>query len=424
MRRLRLRRARVFAVTTFCSSAVIISLAGLAAGTEPIGEAELVAAWLAGPAAEADARAWTAEAASAGVAGPSLPNPELVYRHDEARGPAGARTDAVGASLTLDPGFVGVGLRAAANKREEAIRQRRRAAVVAGACSLRADARALWRAGRERAALEAGQARLDTLLAALDELVEGGEASGYDRDRVSLSAHAHRADLTEATGRHEEQIARLSARIGRRLDAVSLLPPGPLPELEAALAAALEQHPELAAVELERQAAELERAAARRRAVPDLTLSAAARFDAEPDGRNTTPGFEVGAALELPLLDSGRRERSVASADLERAAAERLRIEVELTARVEGAWRRASSAGELAGPPVDPEALWLAARARYVGGEASVDELLQAAADVEAAQLAALRVEALVHAARLDLSCASGTFSEPAIRTAIEETLR
>ena len=97
--------------------------------------------------------------------------------------------------------------------------------------------------------------------------------------------------------------------------------------------------------------------------------------------------------------------------------------EAELRATVEAAWRQVNVLGPMP-PAPGGETTWEGARARYAGGEASVDELLTVATDVEQAELAQIEGAGLRRRARLELSCASGAFPEPEFQSLLEETLR
>lgn len=410
--------------TTFRSIAAFCLVALVAEASEPLGEAELVSRFLAGPAVEAELAAWAARADAAATPVVSVANPELEYRHDEARGPAGARTDAIGASVTLDLGLTAGPRRASAEARSGSVLASREAALLEAICSLRRDAGRLWSVEQESTVMQQAQGRLDELAAALSDLAEAGEASGYDRDRAALVAASHRLAVAEASASAAADGRSLERRVGGAVEGLQLAVLPAAGELAPLLQAGRDAHPELVALRRLRDAAERTRIAARRSGAPDLRLSGAARFDAPPEGGAPTPGFEVGVALELPVIDRARADVAEAHAALAETEAALLRHEQDVLGRIETAWRRAVAASEIPALDADPAAVWSAARARYAGGEASIDELLQTARDVEDAQLAGLGVARLGRSARLDLSCAVGRFGDPAIQSAFEEALR
>lgn len=413
--------------TTFRSIALAASLTLIAVGAgaeEPLAEAELVARYLDGPTVDADLDAWAARARAAGTVSVDVASPEIAYRHEDAAGPAGARTDAIGASLTVALGAALGARRASAAAASESALASREAALLDSVCALRFEAAGLWAAQQEASARRVAQDRLDELAAALGELARAGESSGYDGDRAVLAASTHRASLVEATGREVELRALLSRRVGAPVPAVSLGPMATLDPLDELVEQALGSHPGLVALRRMRDARDRQRSAVQASGAPDLTLSGGARFDAPPEGGPASPGFEVGVAVELPVTGRARVQVASASAELSEAEAELLRAEQRIGAAVEAAWSRAASVVEVPAPAVDPAAVWAAARDRYLGGEASIDELLQTANDVEEAELADLTLQVLERTARRDLDCAVGRFDDAALQSVLEEALR
>ncbi|MCO4769693.1 MAG: TolC family protein [Deltaproteobacteria bacterium] len=390
----------------------------------PTAEADLVARYLASPVMRARIAAANARTTAAGIADVDVTNPEIAYRHEDARGTAGARTDAVVGTVTVDLGFVAAGERRAANQRGEAGPLWARAAVVDAVCGLRREAGDSVAADSELAVRRRAQGRLETLGDTLVQLAAAGEASGYDRDRTLLAVAAHRVDLAVAEGEAQALRSTLAARVSQDVESLELSSPSELPAPDQLVETAIESHPELRALLLEQKAARTAEAAARRKVAPDLTLSGGARFDAPPDRGPATPGFEVGAAVELPIFDTHKAEAFRAEASLQEIGATLARRQAEVGAEVRSAWTRLASARRLGGLEADPAAVWDAAQDRFVGGEASIEELLQTARDVEAAQLSELRAQTLRRTAYIDLWCAAGTHPEAPISAAIEEALR
>ncbi len=411
--------------TTLCRRALLLLALATPASAASAPEAALVLRFLEGPVGQSALRAAAAEARAEGTAPPLLPNPELEARHEEARGVAGSTTDALGGAMTFDLGFSSFSERGAARLRRRAGDHWRYTAGLAAVSDLRSEALDLWAADAAAEATGRSQQRHEALLVALTALAEAGEASDYDRDRVALAITPHRVVAAEARGKRDTLRARLSALVGAAtpVEAVDLQPIPPLPTLDAARERALTEHPELAALRLDHKADVRALTAARQSAIPDLTLSAAARWDAPPEGGSATQGFEVGGALEVPLFDWSRV--SVRAATAERATGEALLAEreAEIAAAVDSAWQRASSLTD-GTPPIDPEAIWEASHARYAAGEATVEDLLQIADDVEAASLAVVDHERLLRQAHLDLASAVGQFFDSEIQSLLEEHLR
>lgn len=398
-------------------------LAAPLAHAEPLSEAELVRKALAGPVLEADLAAVDAQARADRTATPLLDAPTLEARHEAARGAWGATTQAVGAAVTLDLGLSSLGHSRAGRLRGEAGRLRRHAVALERVCALRADATDLWAAQAEAEASGAAHDRLVALLETLAALAAAGESSGYDRDRTALAVVTHRTRALALTGQARALGARVEAFVGEPVDAVALAPLPATPSLDASLEA-LAGHPVLAALALQRDAARVDRDAARRDQVPDLTLAGGPRWDAAPTGGPASPGFELGGAVQFPFTDGTRAASRQHGADLAAAEATYLRARAEQEAAVRGAHHRLAALDADDAVQADPDTVWQAAFARYTAGETSLDELLQVAAAVEDAGLATIEHERLTRRAHLDRACATGRFSEPPLHAALEEALR
>jgi len=415
------QRRRAILATTVCSISLLSAAGSVAEDAVP--EPDLVRRFLQSGPIEAELRAVALRQAAA-VAPGGLPNPELVYRHDEARGPAGARTDAIGASFTIDLGFVSVAESQAARLRGEATIPQSRQDLVGAVCSLRGDLTALWEAQRRVQVVETGHGRLHEFISLFEAMAAMGEVSTYDLNRAALADTAHRIELASAAGDVAALQASVARRTGQPIVQVQLVDAAEPHSLEELLDRARTEHPELLALRLQQAAATRDEAAARREAAPSIRLSGAARFDSLSDGSERTPGFELGATLELPLFDQNLREARSSAADTQMWVARVARRERQILASIEAAWRRGAIVRDLAEAVVDTEALWTAALSRYMGGEGSVDDLLQTARDLEEAQLASLEAEVLLRSADISLQCAVGRFDDPGIQAALEEALQ
>jgi len=382
-------------------------------------ELEVIRAVLDGPVGLAERAVAEAEARAAAVS-PARSHPALEVRHEEARGPAGATTDVVGGSASIDLGLSGLADRQAARLRGESGEQWRAVVVLDAICAARRDLVELWAANGRAAAVSESQKRLQQLVTSLVELAIAGEASGYERDRGVLFVGAHEVEFITAQEEVTQHRAHLSSLANRPVEEVSLTLLEPLPTLEDAQRA-LSGHPELVSLRLAREAAGRSQVAARRGVVPELRVSGGARWDALPGGA-ATPGMELGGAMSLPILDGTRTEVRRAETGRARADARYLRREAELMAAVEAAWTRASRTNP-SSRLLEPEGLWTASLMRYEAGETSLDALLEVAEDVEAASIAIFERERLNRLARIDLSCASGRFEEPALQALYEGLL-
>lgn len=391
---------------------------------EPTPEADLVRRTLEAPVAVADLDAVEAQTRADRTAVSLLDSPTLDARREEAKGDWGATTTAMGASVTVDLGLSPLVYSRAGRLRGNAGEHRREVVALASTCAVRADAVDLWAANVTASVSQAAQERLDTLLETLVELAKAGEASGYDRDRTMLAVAAHRTEVGERLSAAEALRARLSALAGGEpVVDVALGRVPEMPALEHSIAQ-LANHPALQSLSLEVDATKAERDAARLDQLPDLTVSGGSRWDAAPTGGPATQGFEVGGSLQIPWTNGGRAEARQQAADLAVAEARLARARAELEAAVRGAHRRVEALGAGAAVTADPEAVWTAATERYAAGETSVDDLLQVASAVEVSRLAEAERERLQRRARLDLSCATGQFPEPAIQSVLEESAR
>lgn len=390
-------------------------------------EVELLRLALSGPALNAELTAVVARGKAQGTGPALLANPELTGRHEQEGGGDGSTTDAVGAALRLDLGMPSLAARRAAQLLAQSTPSRTRAAALQAVCVVRADALAQWQAQEQLGATEEAMARLESLERDMGRLAEAGEASRYDRDRVALARLSLGVERDSLRVEAAHAMAALSGWTGAPVPQVSLAPSFEREDGSGALEAALGADPTLVALRLERDAAGRSVAAARRSTLPELVVEGGARWDAPANGAaggaGRSPGFEVGGALELPIFDWNRAELSDAQASLREAEADVLRREAELRQRVEAARLAAELLG--AGPAaLDAGAVWTGAVARYAQGEASIDELLEAAQDVAEASAAMAVGEALRRRAALDLSCAVGAFPEPEIQSLYEEFAR
>lgn len=402
-----------------------VGLAGGARAGEPppsVDEAAVVAEVLGRPVVRAQLAAVEARLAADGTAPPALANPFLEARHEGARGPAGADTDAITASWLFDLGFAGGPSGRSAAVLRAAGADRRRVAVAGAVCAVRHATLGLWAAEERRAAVEEGHERLERLVAHLDAMAAAGELARYDVERVAVADAVHQAERSAAVAEAERARAALGRLLGGVAGPVALLPVEPHPALAAHEAGGPVPDPLRAVLEREASAAALRVTAAKRAAVPDLLVFGGARWDAPPGTGERAQGWEAGAAVELPLAARNQRGIADAEAALAEARAAVAEREAEVRARVAAVMRRLAVL-DRAAPRVGAE-LWSGAVARYVAGEASIDELLTVAADVEAARVAAVDGERLRREAHLELGCVLLDFPEPALRPVVEEALR
>ncbi len=395
--------------------AALVGPAGHAAA--PTSELRLVEAALAGSAGQARVAADDAAAAAAQALGRRPSNPVLDLRHEQANGPAGASTDVVGAAWTLGLGLPVLAEQQAADKREVAAWSAARARRIETICGVREATLEAWRAHAQASLASAAHGRLEGVAKTTAALSEVGELSQHEHARTALALAAHQAERDQATAAAHMAAARVEAWTGQPLapGELVLLPLSPLPDEEETVSRAVSTAPRIAGLRAERAAVEAEQAAARRAALPELTVAGGGRWDALPDGSARTPGFEVGAALELPVFDRNQSERSALAARLAALDAALARERATVEAGVRAHWRTAATA-PAAPPALDENALWQSAVDRTLAGEESLEALLGLARDLEAAAAAQLDAELRQRAAHLALSCALGAFPQPALQ--------
>ena len=226
------------------------------------------------------------------------------------------------------------------------------------------------------------------------------------------------ARLTVERAALDRNRTRLAALLGKPGmgdgEVVGTLLPPPLPALDTALAA-LEQRPDLLMLSRRADAADLERRAAARGWVPDITLGVGAKRS--DNGIFQDNGAIVTLSIPLPLFDRQQAEEK-------RAAA------AALNARAEYGLARSRAAGEVRGLQRQLEQLAQAAtayrataiaastellriaEAAYQGGESTVLELLDAYRGALEAELTALDLEWKAREARIDHDLLTGRMTE------------
>lgn len=394
---------------------LVVLLGSPARGAEPVGELELVRAALESPTGRARAAAAAAaiDAAEAPRRRPS--NPVLDLRHEQANGPAGASTDVVGAAWTLGLGLPAMADQRASRQRGDAARSAALAGRVGSVCAVREAILDAWRSGAQASNGERAHSRLVAVARSHADLAGVGDLSQYEQGRAALAVTAHRSTRDRAASEARAAAAEVEAWTGLPADAVVLLPLTPPAAREEFVARAVRTSPRLVALRAQRAAVASELAAARRAALPSLTVAGGGRWDALPDGTSRTPGFEVGAALELPVFDRNQTEQAELAARLSSLDAALARQTAAVEARVRATWATAAASPEPASG-VDEDALWQGALERTSAGEGTLADLLGLAHDLEAAAAARIDAEARRRAAHLSLACTTGAFSDPGLQ--------
>ncbi len=393
--------------------ALPLSLPPAAWAQNPLDEAEAVRLGLA-HADLADLERGAVQAAEAdALAAGLLPNPTLNYSRER----IGGAPETVEQSWMLSQTFDISGRRGL--RREAA--DRRVAIASADNISRRVDFAADIRRSfhevlfRQRViqATETWMRRFDRVEERVGKLARAGEASGYDRRRLARERQTAEARLAAERAELDRAQARLGALTGAPdVTAVAgeLLPPPPAP-VETALAA-LDRRPDLQALARRAEAAELEGRAARRGAIPELTVGVGPKY--VDNGATRDTGVALSLSMPLPVFDRQQAGRQRAAAEALQARAEhrllRGRAEAELRGRHRQAERLRAAAADYRARAVaaTPDLLRIAETA-YEGGESSLLELLDAYRGALETETAALELEQRAREARIEYDLITGS---------------
>ena len=339
-------------------------------------------------------------------------NPTLGYSRERTRGTPDSVEQGWMLGQTFDvSGRRGL-LREAANRRVAAVTAGNSSRQLEMAAEIRHSFHeALFRQETIRAT-EAWTRHFARVEAMVGKLARAGEASGYDRRRLARERQTADARLAAERAEHERVLARLAALTGLPAAPAlrgELLPP-PLPPADTARAG-LDQRPDLQALSRRAEAAELEGRAARRGAIPDVTVGIGPKW--EDNGVTRENGMALSLSVPLPVFDRQQAGRQRAAAESLQARAEyrlaRSRAEGELlglTRQVEGL-RTAAADYRTRAVGASAELLRIAESA-YQGGESSLLELLDAYRGALEAETTALELEQRARAARIEYDLLTG----------------
>jgi cobalt-zinc-cadmium efflux system outer membrane protein len=385
------------------ASTAALLFAGSAGGQErqTVTEVEFLAPLEGGHPALAALRQDLAEAEAAAISARTLPNPEL-----------GATREAPGSAEQLDltvswrppdPGRRRLAQAAAAAGVEAA-----RARLTTDRAGLRAamrEAFARWAVATATSAHLAGQVeRVDPLARRERARAAAGETSGLDARRLALAASEARVELARAEA--ERLQASSVARVWRPdlpADAEPALPP-----LPAVGPVSTAEHPRLAALRAELEAARLtERLAARIVEMPEV-VGGWQRQDA---GAEVAEGPILGLAWPVPLFDRRRGERVAARARVAALEARLTLAEREMAAArssLLAAYSQLRAAAiDASEAAADSPGVVTAATAAFQAGETALTDLLETLRSATAAEVAALELHAQALAAQRELERAS-----------------
>jgi outer membrane protein, heavy metal efflux system len=252
---------------------------------------------------------------------------------------------------------------------------------------------------------------MDSVLGTVAKREQRGDASRYDRRRLERERASAQAQLQTIGASLVRARARLAALVGDPAVADSttigsLLPTSPLPDL-AQLIDRLRLRPQLRALDEDMEAALLERRAAGRGWVPDLTLSGGLKTLETGGGPHTT-GFLATVTVPIPVFDRGQDAVMRADGRLRIARSTRTLLSMELEGEIRGLSAEAAQLIEAARSfretAVNPSAeLVRTAEAAYAGGEFGILELLDAYRAAFQAETDAVDLETRARLALIDL---------------------
>jgi outer membrane protein, heavy metal efflux system len=404
---------RIFAATRFCF-AVMLAPSALAQGPA-LTEQESLRLGLARPDIISAIEATQAAARSETDAAGRWPNPTLEMQRESTPSETGRSTER---SVVLSQQFDLAGKRglrkAAANERALAATfdgdQRR---LEAQAEIRRRFFEALYRK-EVVAASSAWDARMAAIGATVQKLHQGGEVAGYDKRRIALERATVQAQLRSERAAYDKAMQiLLTLAAGAPTEGEptgELLPPDAMP-LETLLAR-LDQHPELRAAERRAGAFGLERQAAQRGWVPDVTLGVGSK--SVENGAYRERGTVISVAIPIPLFERDQSGAAKASAQAEGARAEARLQRARLEGELRGLWQQvrqlnaaAREYGEQANGAFDD--LARVAEASYKGGETGILELLDAYRALHEARLRALELSWSARQGAIDLDTIAGS---------------
>ena len=371
------------APTVLLISALLLSAVSVSASAQDVWTERSVSVRARERAPLALAARVSARRARARVDGVGLhPNPTVDWERQESFAPNTQGQDLVRVTVPLDLS----GRRDAARALEELSATDSEVAAQSIGLELAAQALSLF---YELLALERRLALLNEAQAVLDEAARvlfsrqaAGEASGYERARLTLEVELGQSRLARATLARAVSREELAALLGgpATVPLSGDFEVEPPPSFDALVERATDAHPELRSLDARVAIATRARDASDWAWVPAFSVLAGYN---RQDGLQVGHGYTVGVRMDVPLFDRGQGEQAEARAALssldEYGDALRLAVRAQLRAaraRLEGAMAERARFDEATHEAA--ELLSRAASTGYQGGERSLLELLDA----------------------------------------------
>ncbi|WP_167090125.1 TolC family protein [Massilia frigida] len=342
-------------------------------------------------AAQAAARS---DAAAAG----RWPNPTLELQHESVPGALGSATER---TYLLSQQFDLSGKRGI---RKNAANERVLAAAFDGDQRRQDIAAAIRRRFYEVlyrrelvAATRAWDSRMAPIAATVQKLHKGGEVAGYDKRRMELERATAQARLRAEQADYDKAWQQLAALLGagaaQATPSGELLPPD-APPLDTLLAR-LDQRPQLRALERRADAHALERKAAQRGWMPDVTVGIGSK--SVDSGVARDRGTVLSVSVPLPIFDRDQAGAGKAGAQADEARAEARLQRSRLEGELRGAWQQvrqlsATARDYQAQAANASDELARIAEASYRGGETGILELLDVYRATHEARMRALEL--------------------------------
>jgi len=261
--------------------------------------------------------------------------------------------------------------------------------------------------------LSVGLSRLAELVEVLRAREKEGESSGFDLMRAERERAEFQADFQESQGKVVRPRAELAALVGlpsEGLTADGSLEAAPsLPSLEQAQVLVASRG-DLLALDAEAEKADYLARAARRRAIPEPSLTVGAKTTEVASEADT--GRVAAISISIPVFDRGQGSRAIAQAQAALLRAQREALSRKALAEAEAALAQATARREAAesyAVTADPEGLIRIARAAYDAGEMRILELLDAYRTAINVSLRTLDLRGEARRAEIELDRVLGT---------------
>jgi cobalt-zinc-cadmium efflux system outer membrane protein len=218
---------------------------------------------------------------------------------------------------------------------------------------------------------------------------DAGEISAADLNKIELESLKYETDVLDAQMQLDLARQKLAGLLGLESteDLPAALPEVPtapgVPALATLIDAALAERPDVRAAALSRTRATAALAAARREALPDLSVGLAFTHDEFTVSGDNANGLAFSLSLPLPLFDRGQDKLARARLDQRRAENEAARLAIVVRREVADAVRQAVRAHALiaifeGGMLKRADTALMVAERSWKAGSSSLLELLEA----------------------------------------------